>query len=68
MDDGIYLNSSHQDRQEILDVTSRLYSLPGLQRNGEKCSSAEIDPEGEQNLNPPREKPYISTWVDRDST
>ena len=68
MDDGIYLNSSHQDGQEILDVTPRLYSLLGLERNGGTCFSAGIDPEGEQNPNLPREKPYISTWVDRDST
>ena len=68
MDHGIYLNSSHQGRQETLDVTSRLYSLLGLERNGGKCFSAEINPEGEQNPNIPREKPYISTWVDRGST
>ena len=33
VDDGIYLNSRHRDRQEILDVTFRLYSLLGFERN-----------------------------------
>ena len=68
VDDEIYLNSSHQGRQDVLGVASRLYSLLGLERNGEKCFSAEIDPEGERSPQLPREKPYISTWVNRDST
>ena len=36
VNDGIYLTSSHQGRQRVLDITSRLYSLLGLGRNGEK--------------------------------
>ena len=38
VNDGICLNSSHQDRQEVLGVTSRLHSLLGLERNGESDS------------------------------
>ena len=68
VDDGIYLNSSHEGRQRVLDATSRLYSLLGLERNGEKCFATEIDPgKGRDRLHP-TEKPYISTWVDRDHT
>ena len=40
VDDVIYLNSNRQGRQEVIDVTSRLYSMLGLERNGAKCFSA----------------------------
>ena len=34
-DDGIYLNRSHDGRQFVLNVTSMLYALLGLERNSE---------------------------------
>ena len=45
VDGGIYLNRSHDGRQFVLNVTSMLYSLLGLERNGERFFAAELDPE-----------------------
>ena len=67
VDDGIYLNSSHQGRQQVLDSTSKLYSPLGLERSGEKCFSAEIYPEKGPDCQHPQ-APYISTWVERGDT
>ena len=67
VDDGIHLNSSHQDRQRVFGSTSGLYSLLRLERNGEKCFSTEIDPgKGPDRQHP--QAPYISNWVERDDT
>ena len=68
VDDGIYLNNSHQGRQRVLDSISRLYSILRLGRNGEKCFSAEIDPGRGRDGQHPRQAPHIRTWVDRDDT
>ena len=40
VDDGIYPINGHRGRQRALDSTSRLYSLIGLECNGEKCFTA----------------------------
>ena len=45
VDDGVYLIRSHEGQQTVLNATSRLYSLLGLERNEEKCFAAELDPE-----------------------
>ena len=69
VDDGIYLNRSHEGRQFILNETSKLYSLLGLERNGEKCFAAELDTTTGGTMRPPEKTPpYISTWVARDDT
>ena len=70
VDDGIHLNRGHDGRQFVLNVTSMLYSLLGLERNGEKCFAAELDPERDRGKRPPprREPPYISTCLGRDDT
>ena len=68
VDDGIYLNTNHEGRQQVLDDTFRMYSLLGLERNGGKCFAAEINPERRRDRQHPQQKPYISTWVDRDDT
>ena len=68
VDDGIYLNANHEGRQRALDSTSRLHSLLGLGRNDEKCFAAEIDPERGHYRQHLRQKPHISTWVDRNDT
>ena len=47
-DDGICLNNRHMGRQLVLNSTSRLYSLLGLERNGEKCFAAEIYPDSDR--------------------
>ena len=67
-DDGINLNASHEGWQQVLGGTSRLYSLLGLGQNGEKYFAAEIYPERGRGRQHPRQKPYISTWVDRGDT
>ena len=65
---GIYLNRSHEGRQFVLNVASMLYSLLGLERNGEKCFAVELDPEWDRTKRPPKqEPPYISTWVGWDN-
>ena len=35
VDDGIYLNRSHEGGKFVLNETSKLYSLLGLERHGE---------------------------------
>ena len=65
LDDGIYLNSSHEGKQRVFDGISRLYSLLGLERNRGKCFAAETDPERGRDRQHPQIKPYLSTWVGR---
>ena len=69
VDGGIYLSRSHEERQMVLNETSKLYSLLGLERNGGKSFAVELDPERASGRHcPNREPPYISTWVERDGS
>ena len=53
----------------MLDGTSKLYSLLGLEWNGRKSFAAELSPEGGRvHHHSKHEPPYISTWVDPGAT